>query len=42
MQKLHSDELTGVSETLLIPFHYRVEESRRESSAFKDEMGERF
>jgi O-methyltransferase involved in polyketide biosynthesis len=42
MEKLHPGELTGVSETLLIPLNYRVEESRRPSSAFKDEMGERF
>lgn len=42
MEKLHADELTGVSETLLIPLHFRVQESRKESSAFRDEMGERF
>jgi O-methyltransferase involved in polyketide biosynthesis len=40
--KLHPDELKGVSETLLIPLNYRVEQSRKESSAFRDEMGERF
>jgi O-methyltransferase involved in polyketide biosynthesis len=42
MSKLDVDSLTGVSETLLIPLHYRVEESKAESSTFKDEMGERF
>jgi O-methyltransferase involved in polyketide biosynthesis len=42
MEKLHFDELIGVSETLLIPLHYRVEESRNGSSVFKDGMGERF
>jgi methyltransferase (TIGR00027 family) len=42
MQKLQSDDLTGVSETLLIPLHYRVEESKSESSSFKDEIAERF
>lgn len=42
MEKLHPDELTGVSETLLIPLNYRVEESRNGSSTFKDQMGERF
>jgi len=42
MEKLQPDELKGVSETLLIPLHYRVEESRRETSAFRDEIGERF
>jgi O-methyltransferase involved in polyketide biosynthesis len=42
MEKLHPDELTGVSETLLIPLNYRVEESRNEASRFRDVMGERF
>jgi O-methyltransferase involved in polyketide biosynthesis len=42
MEKLHPQELQGVSETLLIPLHYRVEESRKESAAFRDAMGERF
>jgi O-methyltransferase involved in polyketide biosynthesis len=42
MQKLHASDLTGVSETLLIPLHYRVEESRAESSSFKDVLAERF
>jgi O-methyltransferase involved in polyketide biosynthesis len=41
MQQIQSDDLKGVSKTLLIPLHYRVEESRSESS-FKDEMAERF
>lgn len=42
MDKLQSEELKGVSETLLIPLHYRVEESKREGSGFKDKLGERF
>lgn len=42
MQKLEVDDLTGVSETLLIPLHYRVEESRAGSSSYKDDMAERF
>jgi O-methyltransferase involved in polyketide biosynthesis len=42
MQKLEADDLTGVSETLLIPLHYRVEESRAGSSLYKDDMAERF
>jgi O-methyltransferase involved in polyketide biosynthesis len=42
IEKLRPDDLVGVSETLLIPLNYRVEESRKESSAFKDAMGERF
>jgi O-methyltransferase involved in polyketide biosynthesis len=42
MEKLHPEELTGVSETLLIPLHYRVEESRKKSAAFRDATGERF
>jgi O-methyltransferase involved in polyketide biosynthesis len=42
MQKLEVDDLTGVSETLLIPLHYRVEESRAGSSSYKDNMAERF
>jgi O-methyltransferase involved in polyketide biosynthesis len=42
MEELHPDELIDVSETLLIPLHYRVQESRSESSAFKDEVAERF
>ena len=42
MQKIRSDDLQGVSRTLLIPLHYRFQESRNESSGFKDEMAERF
>jgi methyltransferase (TIGR00027 family) len=42
MPKLDVDDLTGVSETLLIPLHYRVEESRAAFGAFKDETAERF
>jgi len=42
MQMLRSEDLTGVSETLLIPLHYRVEDSKSESSGFKDEIAERF
>jgi O-methyltransferase involved in polyketide biosynthesis len=42
MQKLQANDLTGVSETLLIPLHYRVEESRAGSSSFKDVLAERF
>jgi len=42
MSKLRVDNLTGVSETLLIPLHHRVEESRAESNAFKDLVAERF
>jgi methyltransferase (TIGR00027 family) len=42
MPQMPADELKGVSQTLLIPLHYRVEESRSESSNFKDEVAERF
>lgn len=42
MQQLQSEDLKGVSQTLLIPLHYRVEESKSESSSFKDEIAERF
>jgi len=42
MQEIQSDDLKGVSQTLLIPLHYRVEESKSESSSFKDEIAERF
>jgi O-methyltransferase involved in polyketide biosynthesis len=42
MQRLQADDLTGVSETLLIPLHYRVEESRADSSSYKDAVAERF
>jgi methyltransferase (TIGR00027 family) len=42
MQQIQSDDLEGVSKTLLIPLHYRAEESKSESSSFKDEIAERF
>jgi O-methyltransferase involved in polyketide biosynthesis len=42
MPQIHADDLKGVSQTLLIPLHYRVEESKSESSSFKDEIAERF
>jgi len=42
MQQIQADDLKGVSQTLLIPLHYRVEESKSESSSFKDEIAERF
>jgi O-methyltransferase involved in polyketide biosynthesis len=42
MQKIEPSDLKGVSETLLIPLHYRVEASKSRSDAFKDEVGERF
>jgi O-methyltransferase involved in polyketide biosynthesis len=42
MQKLQADDLTGVSETLLIPLHYRVAGSRASSGPYKDDMAERF
>ena len=42
MQKLHADDLKGVSETLLIPLHYRVQESRTASSAYQDDIAEHF
>ena len=42
MQQMQSDGLKGVSKTLLIPLHYYVEESKSESSSFKDEIAERF
>ena len=42
MQQIRSDDLKGVSETLLIPLHFRVAASRSNSSSFKDEVGERF
>jgi O-methyltransferase involved in polyketide biosynthesis len=42
VEKLPPEELRGVSETLLIPLHYRVEESRNQASTFRDEIGERF
>lgn len=42
MQQVPSDDLKGVSQTLLIPLHYRVEESKSDSSSFKDEVAENF
>jgi O-methyltransferase involved in polyketide biosynthesis len=42
MQQIQSDDLKGVSQTLLIPLHYYAEESKSESSSFKDEIAERF
>jgi O-methyltransferase involved in polyketide biosynthesis len=42
LQKIQPSDLKGVSETLLIPLHYRVEASKSPSDAFKDEVGERF
>jgi methyltransferase (TIGR00027 family) len=42
MRQIQSNDLKGVSKTLLIPLHYRVQESRSESSSFKDEIAEGF
>jgi O-methyltransferase involved in polyketide biosynthesis len=42
MQQIQSDSLKGVSETLLIPLHYRVEASKSGSRGFKDEVAEKF
>ncbi len=42
MRKLQVDDLVGVSETLLIPLHYRVEASRAGSGSYQDDMAERF
>jgi O-methyltransferase involved in polyketide biosynthesis len=42
MKKLQPDDLQGVSETLLIPLHFRVEQSRSGGGGFKDEVAERF
>jgi|HubBroStandDraft_1064217.scaffolds.fasta_scaffold158413_1 O-methyltransferase involved in polyketide biosynthesis len=42
MRQLQADDLKGVSETLLIPLHYRVEDSLSEASAFKDALAEGF
>ena len=42
MQQIHPGDLKGVSETLLIPLHYRVAASKSSSDPFKDEVGERF
>jgi hypothetical protein len=40
MQQIQSDDLKGVSETLLIPLHDRVVASKSGSSGFKDEFAE--
>jgi O-methyltransferase involved in polyketide biosynthesis len=42
MRRIESSDLTGVSETLLVPLHYRVTDSKSPASAFKDEIGEQF
>lgn len=42
MSRLAAEDLKGVSETLLIPLHYRVEESRSDTGSFKDAAAERF
>jgi O-methyltransferase involved in polyketide biosynthesis len=42
MAKLESDSLTGVSETLFVPLHYRATASRDASNPFKDPTAERF
>jgi O-methyltransferase involved in polyketide biosynthesis len=42
MQQIQSEDLKGVSQTLLIPLHYYAKESKSESSSFKDEIAERF
>jgi O-methyltransferase involved in polyketide biosynthesis len=42
MEMTQASQLRGVSETLLIPLHYRAEESRRGTGSFKDAMAERF
>lgn len=42
MQQIQSDDLKGVSQTLLIPLHYRFQESKSRSNSFKDEIAERF
>jgi O-methyltransferase involved in polyketide biosynthesis len=42
MQEIQSDDLKGVSKTLLIPLHYRFQESKSKSGSFKDEVAERF
>jgi O-methyltransferase involved in polyketide biosynthesis len=39
---LRGNDLQGVSETLFIPLHYRIELSKAPGSSFKDEMAERF
>jgi O-methyltransferase involved in polyketide biosynthesis len=42
MSKLATDDLMGVSETLLVPLHCRAAVSRSGSGLFKDEVAERF
>lgn len=42
MQQIQSDDLKGVSQTLLIPLHYRFQESKSKSGSFKDKIAERF
>jgi O-methyltransferase involved in polyketide biosynthesis len=42
MEKLAADSLIGVSETLLIPLHYRAQHSKAADTAFKDVMAECF
>jgi len=42
MPQIQSDDLKGVSKTLLIPLHYYAKESKSDSSSFKDEIAERF
>jgi O-methyltransferase involved in polyketide biosynthesis len=42
MQKIPASELKGVSETLLIPLHYRVENSRNQANSFNDRIAEQF
>jgi methyltransferase (TIGR00027 family) len=42
MQQIQSDDLKGVSETLLVPLHLRAVASKSDSSGFKDEIAERF
>ena len=38
MRQIQPDDLKGISQTLLIPLHYYVEESKSQSSSFKDEI----
>lgn len=42
MQQIQTEDLKGVSQTLLIPLHYRFVESKSASSVFKDDIAERF
>jgi O-methyltransferase involved in polyketide biosynthesis len=42
VQRIEPSDLTGVSETLLIPLRYRVLASKSLSEGFKDEVGESF